>query len=488
MVQMNLFGKPVAAAAELPPADVAEPPEKKPRPSATGRGLCRGHGRGGGKAAASDDPAMAATSASASRSAASSSGTPMPAPVVNVDDDDDHAGSPALAVAHNAIMLHEPQGTIVMGNLQLQSPGPHCTKCGFNVDPLKPGTRVVRKIPPTFQCNKCNSKATMLNRMVGSWPPEEFKDIPIDVMQKFWASPIVDKQDLKKSVENMLVSRMVESQVAEDVGPFLPLKTWGEAPYHFDTEEIKQKAPMRLHPILGETYQVKIVSTGERKQRDIVREQMAKLLSKGKLPSALPAAAPAVDREEEEEEPAADSEEHQQGSEDDDSMSSSTSSSSTDDKNKKTKKGKYSKKSESKKDKKKKAKHTKKEKKKAKRAAEKKKKAEKEALADAKKEKARIIKVKDTSSKVLAKTACLTMQYDQLLKDSSVSMLPVMLVKKAKDLHTTLVDFEKEAKDKLKAKTPLDLTFTMEEVTAAYKEAMSNKAVLTTMFESLKKM
>ena len=94
----------------------------------------------------------------------------------------------------------------------------------------------------------------------------------------------------RRGFEDVALSRLVESRIAEETGPYLPLKTWADAPYHFDPEQIRKKAPMRMHPILGETYQVKIVTTGDKLQRDMVREQVAKMTSdRGAASSAMAA-------------------------------------------------------------------------------------------------------------------------------------------------------------------------------------------------------
>ena len=95
-------------------------------------------------------------------------------------------------------------------------------------------------------------------------------------IQRFWRSAVSGKAALKKTFEDVVLSRLVESRIAEESGPCLPLKTWADAPCHLDVEQIMKKTPMRVHPILGDTYQVKIVTTGDKLQRDMAREQVAK--------------------------------------------------------------------------------------------------------------------------------------------------------------------------------------------------------------------
>jgi hypothetical protein len=372
--------------------------------------------------------------------------------------------------------------------------GLYCTKCGHTVDPLLPGTRVVRKSPPLFCCNKCNSKTVMLSRMFGSWPPDEFKGIDDATMQKFWATPVADKDGLQKAVEDTLVSRLVESQIAEDSGPYLPLATWADAPYHFDPAEIRAKAPMRMHHILGETYQVKIVTTGERRQRDVVRETMAKLLGRvSGLPSssdgqpAITAITGVADADAE----GADDDESDSdnASSKASSSSSSSSSSSTDGRKKKKKKintkSKTSKKC-AKKDKK--ALSSKKIRRAAQKDKDRQKKTAREEAAAEKAEKSRILRLKTECSKVLGKITPITMQLDQMLKDKVCSQIPSVVLKKSQDVLATLMALEKEAKDKLKVKCPLDLTFTMDSVSSWCKEATMHKTNLTILIDSVRKM
>ena len=368
--------------------------------------------------------------------------------------------------------------------------GIYCTKCGYTVDPLVLGTRVVRKSPPSFCCSKCNSKTVMLSRMFGSWPPEEFKGIDDATMQKFFATPVADKDSLQKAVEDTLVSRLVESQIAEDSGPYLPLATWADAPYHFDPAEIRAKAPMRMHHILGETYQVKIVTTGERKQRDVVRETMAKLMGRvSGLPSSsteLPAIKADADADAE---GAGDDEGGDDKASSKSSSSSSSSSSSTDGRRKKTNKNSTkSKKSKKPAKKHKKAQSSKKSRRAAQKDKDRQKKAAKEEAAAEKAEKARVLRLKTECSKVLGKITPVTMQLDQILKDKVCSQIPSVVLKKSQDVLATLTAYEKETKDKLKVKCPLDLTFTMDSVLSLCKEATMHKNHLTILIDSVRKM
>ena len=78
------------------------------------------------------------------------------------------------------------------------------------------------------------------------------------------------------------------------------------------------------------------------------------------------------------------------------------------------------------------------------------------------------------------------MQLDSLLKDKQCSKVPAIILKKTQDAYSALLALESEASLKLKAKCPLDLSFTLDDVTAATKEAMSCKIVLTNVLNSVR--
>ena len=61
-------------------------------------------------------------------------------------------------------------------------------------------------------------------------------------------------------------------------------------------------------------------------------------------------------------------------------------------------------------------------------------------------------------------------------------------MKKSQDVLATLTAYEKEAKDKLKAKCPLDLTITVDSVLSLCKEATMHKNHLAILIDSVRKM
>jgi len=342
---------------------------------------------------------------------------------------------------------------------------PCCSKCGFSVDPVAKGVRLLSKSAPSWLCGKCNSKQVQLTRMFGTWPLTEFQGIPADAQKTFWREPCGDGTSLKRAVEKHLVTNLVETKLASDSGPFLPLSVWSAKGY--DIHDIEAKAKKELHPVLGWTYQVLIHSTGTEKKRELIRQEMSSLLGKGNKPGEASGGATtqgddvaasgrkggrqAVEKKD------------SSSSEDDDSTSSSSSSS--DKKNKKKKHGKKAAK-----------KHTKK--KSAKKEEADRKAKEREG---AKQERARVAKVKADSAKVMAKIGPVLLQLEDMIKDPSFGKVPSVFSKKAKTAITTLKGFQEEAMQKIKAKDPLDLTFGLEEMSAEVKDSVSTKTLLHNM-------
>ena len=257
MVQMDLFGKVVQDLTADDDGDNQYDTEPAPPPQKRGRGRGRARVRArvvgavgdttivGGSPAANVAPTVGGTAVDsvavvghtaevAATAAGGSGGGTRVAAAASVG----VVSGGVVATLESELCPRPPcleLGTIVSTSSTLTfDTGIYCTKCGYTVDPMLPGTRVVRKSPPMFVCSKCNSKTVMLTRMFGSWPPEEFKGLDDATMQKFWATQVADKDALRKAVEDTLVSRLVESQIAEESGPYLPLATWAEAPYHFD--------------------------------------------------------------------------------------------------------------------------------------------------------------------------------------------------------------------------------------------------------------
>ena len=78
------------------------------------------------------------------------------------------------------------------------------------------------------------------------------------------------------------------------------------------------------------------------------------------------------------------------------------------------------------------------------------------------------------------------MQLDHLLKDKQCPKVPAIVLKKSQDAYSALLAIEAEAKEKVKSKSPCDLSFSMDEVNAASKDAISSKTVLNNVLNSVR--
>jgi hypothetical protein len=299
----------------------------------------------------------------------------------------------------------------------------------------------------------------MLNRMFGKWPIDGFRMLSPQQQRDFWASTTSSLASLKKMVEDTVVSKMIDEELSKLEGPFLPLSVWASQGY--DTKLIEQTAAKEEHEILGTTYQVRIHTTSASRRREMVQAQMLKLLAKPKDTIEQGAA---VEEDEDGQEIAKSS-----------SDTSSTSSSSSDKKSKKKRKKhkkKHSKKSKDKKDKK----------------GSKEVDVRRAQAAAEKAERNRVAKVKSDSGKILAKVSPQLLQLEEMQRDEHFAKIPAVLKTKVKESVSTLRGFNDEATSKLKIKDPLDLTFGIEEVIAAAKEAGGIIKIMTSMLSTVGKL
>ena len=85
-------------------------------------------------------------------------------------------------------------------NVVIANVEPFCSKCGYTVDALQRGVRLLTKTPQSFQCAKCNSMQVTLTQIFGTWPLHDFKNWSNDAKQQFWRQSASDRNSLKKAV------------------------------------------------------------------------------------------------------------------------------------------------------------------------------------------------------------------------------------------------------------------------------------------------
>ena len=137
-----------------------------------------------------------------------------------------------------------PQAVNLLVTLDKAQLLPICLKCQQPVDPCTKGTRLVGKQPPTFKCSQCCTKQVQLSQLFGSWPIPEFTTLSDHEQTKFWREGVSGKQNLKSSVEQILLKKQVDEEHAAIEGPFLPLTVWAQQGY--DTDRIAAKAKMEM--------------------------------------------------------------------------------------------------------------------------------------------------------------------------------------------------------------------------------------------------
>jgi len=90
--------------------------------------------------------------------------------------------------------------------LRLADPEPRCTKCGYTVDPLEKGTKLISKQKPTWNCRRCNAHTVQLQQLFGSWPLPEFRELPEAEKTRFWQETAHTKDDLKNNLSGGILS------------------------------------------------------------------------------------------------------------------------------------------------------------------------------------------------------------------------------------------------------------------------------------------
>ena len=149
-----------------------------------------------------------------------------------------------------------------------------CSTCGefehFN------RMRLRSKREGTWRCNGCHSTVTTLYRHLGMFPPPEFKGIPTDVSEEFFRSAKqLDNQAIREKCQSMLEKFETHEQHYCNEGKFLPLGAWAHK--GFDAPNILAMchgtSDHKVHPVVGDTYRVRVFSTAESGSRGTKRSE-----------------------------------------------------------------------------------------------------------------------------------------------------------------------------------------------------------------------
>ena len=109
-------------------------------------------------------------------------------------------------------------------------------------------------------------KTSTLRREFGKWPISQFSAMSIEEKQAFMGD-IADKNlsQIRAILETKFRKLSQHGTYYDHNGEFLPLSVWEKRGY--DPEAIKTLTPnsdKRVHPILGDTYRVVLIKTGQK--------------------------------------------------------------------------------------------------------------------------------------------------------------------------------------------------------------------------------
>ena len=354
---------------------------------------------------------------------------------------------PALVLADSVSTLRLPP---VDGQV------PRCGKCLQEVDPLR--CRYVSKKGEQFKCHACNSKHSGLCRMLGTWPIDAFKRLPPEEQTTFWQQAGNTTEHLKQQVFDIMKKEYVEQRKIEESGTYLPLSVYGSQGY--DTDRIaKFCKDTRIHPELGLTYKVNLLTestaTMERKVRENMLQMIADARGAKKKRAATDGNGDTLDTEK------------QCG---DDSAASSASDLSSDDKKKKKKKKKRKSEKKSKKDIEGKA------------LAQRLQKEIREKEREQNKLRA---KVANDAARTIAKLAPVINRLQNALGDPDFGKVPKHVRGDSKQNSTIVATLDKEAKEVMVTKEPL--SFSLSRLEEIHKGVVSSLKLAEELLGTLKK-
>ena len=229
-----------------------------------------------------------------------------------------------------------------------------CSNCGQQVCLVK--CRLLSKKAGTWRCDNCHTKITQLYRGFGEWPVKEFAGLPEEEQRTFFKGLSTSTGvDAINKVKELISKTEQHERFYECGGEFLPLGVWRTRGYDEDAIEAKSADDdKQVHPVLGLTYRVRLLKTGNRGLEGITRIStygsaskrlkmcdVAARLQMDWEPPAAPAAPQVVAPPDEDLAEAEDDDgDDTDDDEDDDSGSSSDSSDASSDRGRKNKKGK----------------------------------------------------------------------------------------------------------------------------------------------------
>ena len=147
-----------------------------------------------------------------------------------------------------------------------------CGTCGTTVEMERARCRSKHK--QTWVCKRCEVKLVTLRRTFGTWPVPGFTKITKEDQQAFYRD-CRDASSLKRELsQRFQIYEETERQYYVNGGKFLPLSVWDEKGYNVaDIEEKSLPEDIRVDPIMGLTYRVKIMEMGQKGEKRHVARQ-----------------------------------------------------------------------------------------------------------------------------------------------------------------------------------------------------------------------
>jgi hypothetical protein len=138
--------------------------------------------------------------------------------------------------------------------------------------------RIISKNAGAWRCNGCSKKAVQLRRAFGTWPTSDFSLLGQEQRQSFMAAvaDLSGPESVAKCTE-LILGKETHGEYYIDGGEFLPLSVWERR--GFDITRIAEfSLPMdkRSDRVLGDTYRVKILATGNRGEASTTRTSQVK--------------------------------------------------------------------------------------------------------------------------------------------------------------------------------------------------------------------
>ena len=146
-----------------------------------------------------------------------------------------------------------------------------CDSCGNRCE--FQSCRVIAKSHGRWRCKQCGTTHTQLRRSFGSWPLPTFSRLQDDVKEAFYRRALTENQNaVMKEAEEIMSTETTSDKFAEH-GEFLPLSVWAQRGFPIDLiQERSLPVDKKNHPILGDTYRVRITSTTYSEERSNTRK------------------------------------------------------------------------------------------------------------------------------------------------------------------------------------------------------------------------